>query len=84
MKTQLHWQQQLPVVCAVVQPLFKLLLRGSGPDPGVGTFFNNAFDEYNFSIISTNLFGNNNSYALYRAVHRNRKRAKETHHTVIW
>ena len=39
MKTQLHWQQQLPVVCAVVQSLFKLLLRGSGPDPGVGDFF---------------------------------------------
>ena len=32
---------------------------------GWGTFFNNAFDEYNFSIIS-NLFDINNSYALYR------------------
>ena len=30
---------------------------------GWGTFFNNTFDEYNFSIIS-NLFDNNNSYAL--------------------
>ena len=58
-------QQQLPVVYAVLQSLFQLLLSGSGADPGVGTFFNNAFDEYNFSIIS-NLFDNYNSYALYR------------------
>ena len=35
-------------------------------DPGVGTFFNNAFDEYNFSIISNLFDSNNNSYALYR------------------
>ena len=32
---------------------------------GRGTFFNNAFDEYNFSIIS-NLCDKNNSYDLYR------------------
>ena len=49
----------------MLQSLFQLLLSGSGADPGVGTFFNNAFDEYNFSIIS-NLFDNYNSYALYR------------------
>ena len=58
-------QQQLPVVCAVLQSLFQLLLSGSGRIQGWGTFFNNAFDAYNFSIIS-NLFDNNNSYALYR------------------
>ena len=38
---------------------------GQGRIQGWGTFFNNAFDEYDFSIIS-NLFDNNNSYALYR------------------
>ena len=38
---------------------------GQGRIQGWGTFFNNAFDEYNFSMIS-NLFDNNNSYALYR------------------
>ena len=58
-------QQQLPVVCAVRQSLFQLLLSGSGADPKVGPFFNNAFDEYNFSIIS-NLFDDNNSYSVYR------------------
>ena len=35
---------------------------GQGLIQGWGTFFNNTFDEYNFSIIS-NLFDNNNSYA---------------------
>ena len=49
----------------VLQSLLQLLLTGSGADPGVGTFFNNAFDEYYFSII-LNLFDINNSYALYR------------------
>ena len=39
---------------------------GQGRIQGWGTFFNNAFDEYNFSIISTHLFDKNNSYALYR------------------
>ena len=51
----------IPVVCAVLQSLFLLLLSGSG----VGDIFNNAFDEYNFSIISK-LFDNNSSHALYR------------------
>ena len=58
-------QQQLGVVCAVLQSLFQLLLSGSWADPGVETFFNNAFDKYNFSIIS-NLFDNISSYALYQ------------------
>ena len=38
---------------------------GQGRIQGWGTFFNNAFDEYNFFIIS-NFFDNNNSYAFYR------------------
>ena len=38
MKTQLHWQQ-LPVVCAVLQSLFQLLLSESGADPGMGDLF---------------------------------------------
>ena len=58
-------QQQLPIVCAVLQSLFQLLLSGSGRIQGWGTFFNYAFDEYNSSVIS-NLFDNSNSYALYR------------------
>ena len=60
-------QQQLLVVCAVLHSLFQLLLSGSGADPaqGWGIFFNNAFDEYNLSIIS-NLFDNNDFHALYR------------------
>ena len=36
-------QQQLPVVCAVLQSLFQLLLSGSGPDPGVGDLFQQCF-----------------------------------------
>ena len=32
-------QQQLPVVCAMLQSLFQLLLSGSGMDPGVGDLF---------------------------------------------
>ena len=36
-------QQQLPVVCAVLQSLFQLLLRGSGGDPGVGDLFQQSF-----------------------------------------
>ena len=61
-------KQQLPVVCAVLQSLFQLLLSGSGRIQGWGTFFNNAFDEYNCSIpVISNLFdNNNNAYALYR------------------
>ena len=35
--------QQLPVVCAVVQSLFQLLLSGSGADPGVGHLFQQCF-----------------------------------------
>ena len=48
----------------MLQSLFQLLLSGSGTYSGEGIFFNYAFDEYNFSIIS-NLFDNNSSYALY-------------------
>ena len=68
-------QQQLPGVCAVLQSLFQLLLRGSGRNQGWGAFFNNAFDEYNFSIIS-NLFDNKNSYALYRYIEIDNVRKK--------
>ena len=53
-------QRQLPVVCTVMQSLFQLLLSKSGRIQGWGTFFNNAFDEYNFSIVS-NLFDNSNN-----------------------
>ena len=49
----------------MLQSLFQLLLSGSGAEPEVGTFFNNPFDEYNFFTLS-NLFDNNNSYALCR------------------
>ena len=80
-KNAVELQQQLPVVCAVLQSLFQLLLSGSGADPRVGTFFNNAFNEYNFSIIS-NLFDNNNSYALYRYTEIENLR-KKMHHTVF-
>ena len=66
MKTRAALQQELPVVCPVLESLFQLLLRGSGRILGWGTFFNNAFDEYNFSIISNLFDNNNNSYALYR------------------
>ena len=36
-------QQQLPVVCAVLQSLLQLLPSGSGADPGVGDFFQQCF-----------------------------------------
>ena len=36
-------QQQLPVASAVLQSLFRLLLSGSGPDPGVGDLFQQCF-----------------------------------------
>ena len=36
-------QQQLPVVCAMLQSLFQLLLSGSGADPGVGDLFQQCF-----------------------------------------
>ena len=42
-------QQQLPVICAVLQSLFQLLLSGSGEDPGVGDFFNDALMNTIFS-----------------------------------
>ena len=36
-------QQQLPVVCAVLQSLFQLLLSGSGADPAVRNLFQQCF-----------------------------------------
>ena len=36
-------QQQLPVVCAVLQSLFQQLISGSGADPGVGDTFQQCF-----------------------------------------
>ena len=68
-------QQQLPVVCAVLQSLFQLLLQVSkGRIQGWETFFNNAFNEYNFS----NLYINPTLYTtliptLYTSTHTGRK-----------
>ena len=36
-------QQELLVVCAVLQSLFQLLLSGSEADPGVGDLFQHCF-----------------------------------------
>ena len=36
-------QQQLPVVCAVLQSLIQLLLSRLGADPGVGNLFQQCF-----------------------------------------
>ena len=50
---------------AISVPTVTKWVRGGSRGGAWVTFFNNAFDEYNFSIISI-LFDNNNSYALYR------------------
>ena len=63
MKTQLHCSNCCLRGAAISVPTVTKWVRGGSR--GGGTFFNNAFDEYNFSIIS-DLFDNNNSYALYR------------------
>ena len=65
MKTQLHCCNSYLLFVRCCNLCFHSYYVGRGWIQGWGTFFNNAFNGYNFSIIS-NLFDNNNFYALYR------------------
>ena len=65
MKTKLHCSNSYLLFVRCSNLCSNCYQVGQGRIQGWGTFFNNAFDEYNFFIIS-NLFDNNNSYALYR------------------